>query len=159
MSDTSRTNEKAPDDTPQQGFSEQERAGVRARAAELKAEARGGRGGRKAAADEAAVLSAIAEMASPDRELAERVHAVVTATAPELAPKLWYGQPAYARAGKVVCFFRSGQQDKERYSSFGFTPEAQLDEDGGLWPTSYALTELGSAGEAAIAELVRKAVG
>ncbi|MFI7581817.1 DUF1801 domain-containing protein [Kocuria kalidii] len=158
MSDTSRAGEKAPDDAAAQGFAEHERGARRARAAELRAEARGGRGGRKAAADEAAVLSTIAEMASPDRELAERVHAVVTAAAPELAPKLWYGQPAYARAGKVVCFFRSGQKDKERYSSFGFGPEAHLDDDGGMWPTSYALTGLGAAGEAAISELVRKAV-
>jgi uncharacterized protein YdhG (YjbR/CyaY superfamily) len=97
-------------------------------------------------------------MAPPDRALAERVHAIVTAAAPELAPKLWYGQPAYAKAGKVVCFFRSGQVDKERYSSLGFTAEANLDDDDGMWPTAYALTELSEAGETALRELVRKAV-
>lgn len=97
-------------------------------ARELKAESRGSK---KAAAEEAAVLATIAEMAPGDRALAERVHAVVLSAAPELAPKLWYGQPAYSRAGKVVCFFRSGQVDKERYSSFGFSVEANLDEAGG----------------------------
>jgi uncharacterized protein YdhG (YjbR/CyaY superfamily) len=141
-----------------EGFSEEERAAMKARAAEVRAESRGGRGAKRAAADEAAVLAAIAEMAPSDRELAERVHAVVTAAAPELAPKLWYGQPAWARAGKVVCFFRSGHKDKERYSTFGFSTEAHLDDAGGLWPTSYALTELSEAGAAAIGELVRRAV-
>lgn len=141
-----------------QGLSEAERAAVRERAAELKTEARRGRGSGKAAAGERAVLAKIAEMAPPDREIAERVHAVVTSAAPELAPKLWYGQPAYAKAGKVVCFFRSGQADKERYSTFGFSTEANLDDADGIWPTSFALTELTEAGEAAIRELVRKAV-
>jgi uncharacterized protein YdhG (YjbR/CyaY superfamily) len=131
---------------------------MKARAAELKAEARGSRGEKKAAKDEAACLSKIAEMASPDRELATRVHDIVTTAAPELAPKLWYGQPAYAKDGKVVCFFRSGEVDKERYSTLGFSVEANLDEDGGLWPTSYAVTRLDDAGEATIAELVKKAV-
>ncbi|GAA4709271.1 protein of unknown function (DU1801) [Promicromonospora umidemergens] len=139
-------------------FSEQERAALKARSTELKEEARDGRGAKKAAKDEAAVLSKIAEMESPDRELAARVHDIVTAAAPELAPKLWYGQPAYARDGEVVCFFRSGQVDKERYSTFGFSVAAALDEDGGMWPTSYALTGLDKAGEAAIAELVKKAL-
>lgn len=141
-----------------QGLSEAERAAVRERAAELKTEARRGRGSGKAAAGERAVLAKIAEMAPPDREIAERVHAVVTSAAPELAPKLWYGQPAYAKAGKVVCFFRSGQADKERYSSFGFSTEANLDDADGIWPTSFALTELTEAGEATIRELVKKAV-
>ncbi|WP_342779298.1 DUF1801 domain-containing protein [Nonomuraea turkmeniaca] len=104
------------------------------------------------------MLAKISEMAEPDRALAERVHAVITTTAPELAPKLWYGQPAYARDGKVMCFFRSGQVDKERYSSLGFTVEANLDADDGIWPTAYALTELSEAGEATLRELVRKAV-
>ncbi|GII94146.1 DUF1801 domain-containing protein [Sinosporangium siamense] len=152
MSSTSKAGETS---TPMEGFSEQERAAIKARAKELKA---GGRGSKKAAADEAAVLSAIAGMAPSDRVLAERVHAIVTAAAPELAPKLWYGQPAYARAGKVVCFLRSGQLDKERYSSFGFSVAANLDEDGGMWPTSYALTELSEAAEATIRKLVQKAV-
>ncbi|TMR94015.1 DUF1801 domain-containing protein [Nonomuraea basaltis] len=158
MSGTSRASEKKRNDSSAEGFSEEERAAIKARTTELKVEARGGRGSKKAAADEAAVLSTIAEMASPDRALAERVHTIVTATAPELAPKLWYGQPAYAKAGKVVCFFRSGQVDKERYSTFRFSVEANLDEDSGMWPTSYALTELSEAGEAAIRKLVKKAV-
>ena len=141
-----------------QGLSEAERAAVKERAAELKTEARRGRGSGKAAAGERAVLAKIADMAPPDREIAERVHAIVTSAAPELAPKLWYGQPAYAKAGKVVCFFRSGQADKERYSTFGFSTEANLDDADGIWPTSFALTELTEAGEATIRELVRKAV-
>ncbi len=140
------------------GFSAEERAAMKARSKELKAEARSGRSAKKAAADEAAVLAAIAKMEQPDRALAERVHAVVTAAAPDLAPRLWYGQPAYAKAGKTVCFFRSGQVDKERYSTFGFSVEANLDEDDGMWPTSYALTELTEAGAKKLEALVRKAV-
>ncbi|MEV7647326.1 DUF1801 domain-containing protein [Arthrobacter sp. NPDC089319] len=112
---------------------------------------------KKAAADEAAVLSKIAEMPMPDRDMAERLHNIVTTAAPELLPKLWYGQPAYAKAGKVVCFFRSGQGDKVRYSTFGFNEDANLDENDGMWPTSYALSKLSEAGEAKIAELVRQA--
>ena len=137
-----------------EGFSAEERAAVKARANELK---NAGRGKDK---DEAALLAAIAEMGEPDRALAERVHAIVTAAAPDLAPKTWYGQPAYARpgkGGKVVCFFRSGLKDKERYSSLGFTAEANLDEDG-FWPTSYAVTELSEAAEAALYQLVKRAV-
>ncbi|GLU48357.1 DUF1801 domain-containing protein [Nocardiopsis ansamitocini] len=139
------------------GFSEEERAAMKERAAELKKEATRGRG-TKAAAAELDVLSKIAEMEESDRAVAERIHAIVTATAPELSPKLWYGQPAYARKGKVVCFFRSGHVDKERYSTFGFTPEANLDDDSGLWPTSYAVTELSGKAEKAITALVEKAV-
>ncbi|RKN44482.1 DUF1801 domain-containing protein [Micromonospora endolithica] len=139
------------------GFSEQERAAMKERAAELRKESGRGRGD-KAAADELDVLSKIAEMEAADRAVAERIHAVVTSAAPELAPKLWYGQPAYARKGKVVCFFRSGKGDKERYSSFGFTPAANLDDPGGLWPTSYAVVELTAKAEETIADLVRKAV-
>lgn len=144
--------------SPSTGFSEQERAAIKARAAELKKETTRGRGS-KAAAEELDVLSKIADMEASDRAVAERVHAVVTANAPELAPKLWYGQPAYARKGKVVCFFRSGQVDRERYSTFGFTTEANLDGDSGLWPTSFAVTELSEKAEATIAALVKKAVG
>lgn len=140
------------------GFSEQERAAMSARAAELRSEATARRGG-KAAAAELDVLAKIAEMAPSDRAVAERIHAVVTATAPELSPKLWYGQPAYARRGRVVCFFRSGHDDRERYSTFGFTPEAKLDADGGLWPTSYAVTELSDEAAKTIAALVAAAVG
>ncbi|CAM3696518.1 DUF1801 domain-containing protein [Kibdelosporangium persicum] len=139
------------------GFSEEERAAMKERAAELKKEANRGRGN-KAAAAELDVLSKIAEMEAPDRAVAERIHAIVTTNAPELSPKLWYGQPAYARKGKVVCFFRSGHVDKERYSTFGFTTEANLDDDSGLWPTSYAVTELSDKAEKTIAILVKKAV-
>ncbi|WP_199041501.1 DUF1801 domain-containing protein [Glycomyces salinus] len=140
------------------GFSAEERAAMKARAKELKAEASGGRSGKKAASDAAAVLSAIADMDGPDGAVAARLHEIITAAAPELAPKLWYGQPAYARNGKVVCFFRSGKADKERYSSLGFTAEADLDEDGGLWPTSYAVTELSEEAEATVRRLVERAV-
>lgn len=147
------------DNETSNGFSQEERAAMKARAAELKAEASGGaRGAKKAAKEELAVLDKIAEMESPDRALALRVHRVVTAAGPELAPKLWYGQPAYARDGKVVCFFRSGKVDKERYSTFGFSTEANLDDESGLWPTSFALTEMSDSGEAAIAKLVKQAL-
>ena len=139
------------------GFSKEERAAIKERAAELKKEANRGRGN-KAAAEELDVLSKIAEMEAPDRAVAERIHAIVTTNAPELSPKLWYGQPAYARKGKVVCFFRSGHVDKERYSTFGFTTAANLDDDNGLWPTSYAVTELSDKAEEAITTLVKKAV-
>jgi uncharacterized protein YdhG (YjbR/CyaY superfamily) len=141
-----------------EGFSDQERAAMKERAAELKAQARRGRGTDKGAADEADVLAKIAEMPESDRALAERVHAVVTAAAPELAPKLYYGQPAYARKGKVVCFFRSGQMDKERYSTLGFGVEANLDDANGLWPTSYALTDLSEEAWETLAALVKQAV-
>ncbi|SDE16376.1 DUF1801 domain-containing protein [Glycomyces harbinensis] len=146
-------------DTATGGFSPEERAAMKARAKEVKAEAKGGRGAEKAAADEAAVLTAIAEMAAPDDALAARVHELVTTAAPSLSPKLWYGQPAYAKDGKVVCFFRSGLKDKERYSSLGFSAEARLDDDSGLWPTAYAVTELTAKAEAQISALVKKAAG
>jgi uncharacterized protein YdhG (YjbR/CyaY superfamily) len=139
------------------GFSEEERAAVKQRAAELRKETKRGRGD-KAAAEELDVLSKIAEMEPPDRALAERIHAVVTANAPGLSPKLWYGQPAYASKGKVVCFFRSGHVDKEPYSTFGFTAQANLADAGGLWPTSYAVTELSDEAASILAALVRKAV-
>ena len=132
---------------------------MKERAAELKAAGRG-RKADKAAADLEAVLSKIAEMPASDRALAERIHALVTSAAPELLPKLWYGQPAYARAGKVVCFFRSGTLDKGRYSVFGFNEEAQLDEPDGVWPVSYALTAaMTEAGEAALRDRIERAVG
>lgn len=97
-------------------------------------------------------------MPDGDREMAERVHAIVTTAAPELAPKLYYGQPGYARGGKVVCFFRSGQLDKERYSTFGFSVQAQLDSTDGLWPTAYALADLSEPAWERLGELVRQAV-
>jgi uncharacterized protein YdhG (YjbR/CyaY superfamily) len=140
------------------GFSAQERAAMRERAAELRREARRGRGD-KAAAAELEVLDKIRAMSASDRAVAERIHAIVTETASELSPKLWYGQPAYARRGRVVCFFRSGHDDRERYSTFGLTPEARLDDDSGLWPTSYAVTELTDAAERAIEALVEQAIG
>jgi uncharacterized protein YdhG (YjbR/CyaY superfamily) len=140
------------------GFSQEERAAMKERAAELKADARRGRGADKRAAEEADVLSKIAEMPASDRALAERVHGLVTRAAPDLDPKLYYGQPGYARKGKVVCFFRSGQMDKERYSTFGFSMQANLDDDSGLWPTSYALTELTDEAEKTLTELVERAV-
>ncbi|WP_432541621.1 DUF1801 domain-containing protein [Kineococcus sp. SYSU DK002] len=137
---------------------------MRERAAELKTQARRGRAAEKAAqraaADAADVLAKIDAMPDGDRALARRVHEVVTTAAPDLAPKLYYGQPGYAREGKVVCFFRSGQVDKLRYSTFGFSPEADLDEAGGLWATSYALTT--DADEATwerVGELVARAAG
>jgi uncharacterized protein YdhG (YjbR/CyaY superfamily) len=141
-----------------EGFSDEERAAIKERAAELKAEAKRGRGADKAAADEADVLSKIAEMPASDRALAERVHTIVTAVAPDLTPKLYYGQPAYARKGKVVCFFRSGEMDKERYSTFGFSVQANLDDDSGLWPTSYALTDLTDEAEKTLTALIKRAV-
>jgi uncharacterized protein YdhG (YjbR/CyaY superfamily) len=146
-----------PAATKKSGFSAQERAAMKSRAAELKAEDKRARGAEKAAADEADVLAKIAEMPDADREMAERVHAVVTAAAPELAPKLYYGQPGYARDGKVVCFFRSGQMDKERYSTFGFSAQAQLDSADGLWPTAYALQGLSEKAWERLGELVRQA--
>jgi uncharacterized protein YdhG (YjbR/CyaY superfamily) len=148
-------------DTPaakaKDGFSAQERAAMKARAAELKTEAKRARRAEKAAADEADVLAKIAKMPDGDRQMAERVHTIVTTTAPELAPKLYYGQPGYARDGKVVCFFRSGQLDKERYSTFGFSVEAQLDTTDGLWPTAYALQDLSEKAWDRLGELVRQA--
>jgi hypothetical protein len=141
------------------GFSAEERAAMKARAAELKAEAKRGRAEDKAAADEATMMAKIAETPQPDRAIAERLHEIVTAAAPELLPKLYYGQPGWARAGgKVVVFFRSGQTDKDRYSTLGFSSDANLDDDGGIWPTSYALSNLTDAGAATITKLVKKAV-
>ncbi|MGY2003779.1 iron chaperone [Blastococcus sp. SYSU DS1024] len=139
-------------------LSTEERAALKQRAAEVKNDRRRGTGEGKAAADAQDVLDKIAEMPAPDRALAERVHVVVTAAVPEVAPKLWYGMPAYARGGKVVCFFRSGQMDGTRYSVFGFNDTATLD-DGGMWPTSWALTALDEAAEAEITALVKRAVG
>ncbi|MFJ2749628.1 iron chaperone [Streptomyces sp. NPDC087297] len=139
------------------GFTDEERDAIKERAREIRAAGRG-RGARAAKPDpEAEVLAKIAEMEDADRVLAERLHAIVKAGAPELSPKLWYGMPAYARAGKVVCFFQSAQKFKTRYATLGFSDPATLDE-GTMWPTSYALTTLTPADEALIAELIRKAV-
>ncbi|MET8311043.1 DUF1801 domain-containing protein [Micromonospora sp. NPDC005173] len=150
-------NSNAKSRTSTDGFSEDERAAMKERAAELKKEANRGRGN-KAAAEALDVLSKIAEMEPSDRALAERIHAIVTTNAPELSPKLWYGQPAYARKGKVVCFFRSGLVDKAPYSTVSFTSDANLADDSGLWPTSFALTELSDEAAKTITTLVKRAV-
>ena len=136
------------------GWTAEERAAMKERARELKAEARADK---DKAAGERAVLAAIAEMPEPDRALAERIHAIVKASAPALSPKTWYGMPAYATDGKVVCFFQSAHKFKSRYATFGFSDDANLDE-GAMWPTSFALTELTAADEARIGALVKKAV-
>jgi uncharacterized protein YdhG (YjbR/CyaY superfamily) len=133
-----------------QGFTAEERAAMRGRAQELKAEARKADG-------EKALLAKIAEMPQPDRAMAERLHAIITASAPDLSPKTWYGMPAYAREGKVVCFFQSADKFKSRYATFGFSDTANLDA-GAMWPTSFALKELTAAGETKIAALVKRAV-
>lgn len=138
----------------EKGFTADERAAMKERAKELKAEARANQ---DRAAGESDVLARIAEMELPDRGLAERLHALISATAPALAPKTWYGMPAYARNGKVVCFFQAAQKFGSRYATLGFSDEAQLD-DGALWPTSYALKELNAGVESRIVELVQKAV-
>jgi uncharacterized protein YdhG (YjbR/CyaY superfamily) len=138
------------------GFTDEERAAMKERAQELKAAAR--RGPRAAKADgESAVLAKIAEMPEPDRAMAKRLHAIIKASAPALSPKTWYGMPAYAKDGKVVCFFQSAQKFKSRYATFGFSDEANLDE-GAMWPTSFALKELTAAEEAKIGALVKTAV-
>jgi len=141
------------------GFSPEERAAMKQRAAELKADARSGKAAEKAAADAATMHAKIAEMPQPDRGMAERIHAIVTEAAPDLLPKLFYGQPAWTRGGKPVVFFRSGQGDKERYSTLGFSSQADLDDASGLWPTSYALVEVTDDSAAVIRELVRTAAG
>jgi uncharacterized protein YdhG (YjbR/CyaY superfamily) len=138
------------------GFTGEEIGAMKDRAQELKADARRGPRGKKAD-EESAVLAKIAEMAEPDRAMAERLHAVITASAPGLSPKLWYGMPAYAKDGKVVCFFQPAQKFNSRYATFGFNDDANLDE-GTMWPTSFALTELTAADEAKIGALVKKAV-
>jgi uncharacterized protein YdhG (YjbR/CyaY superfamily) len=139
-----------------EGLSDVERAAMKERTKELKAEAR--RGPRAGKADgESAVLAKIAEMPEPDRAMAERLHAIIKASAPALSPKTWYGMPAYAKDGKVVCYFTPASKFKERYATFGFNATANLDE-GAMWPTSFALTELTATEEARIGALVKKAV-
>ena len=137
------------------GFTDEERAAMRERAKELKAEERANK---NRAAGESAVLAKIAEMPEPDRAMAERVHEIVKASAPDLSPKTWYGMPAYAKDGKVVCFFQSAQKFDARYATLGFSDKANLDE-GAMWPASFALKELGAAEEAKIGALVKRAVG
>ena len=137
------------------GFSAAEKAAMKERARELKAEARANR---KREEGEADVRAKIAAMPEGDRALAERIHALVTAAAPELVPRTWYGMPAYTRDGKVVCFFQAGSKFESRYCTFGFGDAATLDE-GGMWPTAFALTRLTKQAEAAITALVKTAVG
>jgi hypothetical protein len=138
------------------GFTDDERAAMKERGRELKAAGR--RGLRADKADgESEVLAKIAEMPGPDRAMAERLHAVITASSPALSPRLWYGMPAYAKDGKVVCFFQSAQKFKTRYATLGFSDRANLD-DGAMWPSAFALTELTAADEARIGALVKRAV-
>ena len=136
------------------GFTDEEKAAMKARAQELKAEARADK---DKAEGESAVLAAIAAMKEPDRAMAKRLHAIIKASAPALSPKTWYGMPAYAKDGKVVCFFQSAQKFNTRYATLGFSDTANLDE-GALWPTAFALKELTATEEARISALVKKAV-
>ncbi len=136
------------------GFTDEEKAAMRNRAQELKAEARADK---DRAEGESAALAAIAAMQEPDRAMAKRLHAIIKASAPALSPKTWYGMPAYAKDGNVVCFFQSAQKFKTRYATLGFSDKANLDE-GALWPTAYALKQLTAAEEARITALVKKAV-
>ncbi len=143
-------------DVTLEGFTEEEKAAMKEAARERKAAARRGPG---AEADgEADVLAKIAAMPEPDRAMAERVHALIKASAPSLSPRTWYGMPAYARDGNVICHFQDAHKFKARYATLGFSDKANID-DGEMWPVAYALTELTPAAEARIAELIRKAVG
>jgi uncharacterized protein YdhG (YjbR/CyaY superfamily) len=137
------------------GFTDEERAAMKERAQEVKAAARADK---DKAEGESAVLAKIAEMSETDRAIAERLHEIIKASAPTLSPKTWYGMPAYARDGKIVCFFQCAQKFNTRYATFGFSDTANLDE-GALWPVAFALKELTAAEEAKIAALVKKAVG
>ena len=137
------------------GFTDEEIAAMKVHAQELKAEARSSK---DKAEGELAVLAAIAEMQEPDRSMAERLHVIIKDSAPDLSPKTWYGMPAYARDGNVICFFQCAQKFKTRYATLGFSDKANLDE-GGMWPAAFALKELTASEEAKIAALVKKAVG
>ncbi len=145
MNDTPKSTQKST-----KAFTDEERDAIKERAKEVKAVANKADGG-------AEVLAKIAEMTGSDRAMAERLHAVITASAPALSPKLWYGMPAYANDGKVVCFFQAAQKFKTRYATFGFNDSANLDE-GNMWPVAFALTKLTAADEARIGALVKKAV-
>jgi uncharacterized protein YdhG (YjbR/CyaY superfamily) len=157
MKDTQKSAKStAPIDKTSEGFTDEERVAMKERAQEQKAAAR--RGPRADQADgERDVLAKIAEMPEPDRSIAERVHAIVMASAPGLSPRTWYGMPAYARDGKLICFFQAASKFKVRYATFGFQPDAKVD-DGSMWPVAFALTELTAADEARIGALVKKAV-
>jgi uncharacterized protein YdhG (YjbR/CyaY superfamily) len=136
-----------------EGFTDEERAAMKERAKELKAEARQNK---KRAEGESDLLAKIAEMAGPDRAMAQRLHEIVKTSAPALSPKTWYGMPAYAKDGKVVCFFQSAEKFDARYATLGFSDKANLDE-GAMWPTSFALKELTATEEAKIGALVKRA--
>ena len=152
-----RRSAKSTDGEASGKFTDEERAAAKERARELKTAAR--RGGRASQADgERDVLAKISEMQEPDRTMAERIHAIITANAPDLSPRTWYGMPAYAKDGNVVCFFQPAQKFKARYSTLGFNDKAHLD-DGTMWPVAYALEELTAANEARIVALVTKAAG
>lgn len=140
------------------GFSAQERAAMKERAAELKASSRRGSAAEKAAADLADLRAKVEEMSGTDRAIAEALHSIVTEHAPQLAARTWYGMPAYARDGKAIVFFKAAGKFKTRYAEVGFNEQAQLD-DGAMWPTAYAVTELTPAVQAALVELVRRAAG
>jgi uncharacterized protein YdhG (YjbR/CyaY superfamily) len=155
MTDTQKSaTRNAVDHRANKGFTADEKAAMRERARELKAESRS-RGAREEG--ERDLLSKIAEMPAPDRAIAERLHALITNAAPDLSPKTWYGMPAYTKDGKLVCFFKAAVKFNSRYATFGFEEAAHLD-DGAMWPTSYALTKLTAADEAKIGALVKKAV-
>jgi uncharacterized protein YdhG (YjbR/CyaY superfamily) len=162
-STSGKTTQEAGGSTPAidgsaRGFTAGERAAMQERARELKAEARRGTRGKSSAADgERDVLAKIAEMQEPDRGMAERLHSLIRSSAPALSPKTWYGMPAYARDGRVICFFQSADRFKARYATFGFSDQANLD-DGAMWPTSFALKEWTAAEEARIDALLKKAL-
>jgi uncharacterized protein YdhG (YjbR/CyaY superfamily) len=148
MADTRKSAKSTATGKTYEGFTDEERGAMKERAKELKAGKADG---------ESAVLAKIAEMPEPDRAMAERLHAIIKASAPALSPKTWYGMPAYAKGGKVVCFFQPARKFNERYATFGFSDQANLD-DGNVWPTSFALKELTAADEARMGALVKKAV-
>lgn len=150
-----KTETKKSTQTAAAGFTEEEKAAMKARAQEMKAEARAGK---DRAEGEKAIQAAIAAMSEPDHSMAKRLHEIVTASAPSLLPKTWYGMPAYAnQEGKVICFFQSAQKFNARYATFGFQPDAKLDE-GNLWATSFALIKLTAVEEARISALVKQAI-
>ena len=156
MNDTSKPAKASTGrETSSEKWTAEERAAMKERAKEMKAEARASK---DREAGERDVVAKIAEMPKADRAIAERIHAIVKEHAPELSPRTWYGMPSYARDGKVVCFFQPADKFKARYATFGFNDAAMLD-DGTMWPTSFGLTELTAADEARIADLVKKAVG
>jgi uncharacterized protein YdhG (YjbR/CyaY superfamily) len=158
MSPKKGTQQSAKSTTAIKGFTDEERAAMREHAQELKAEARRGPRANKNGADgESEVLAKIAAMQKPDRAMAKRLHEIIKASAPALSPRLWYGMPAYAKNGKVVCFFQGAQKFKTRYATLGFSDKANLD-DGAMWPTAFALKDLTGTQEAKIVALVKRAV-